>query len=128
MSVDVAPTLPCLPGDLHQLQRVLVNLIGNALENVQAGGWVRVSAEPDGGTAMRLVVADNGPGISPEVLPHLFDRYFLVQQARKKIGSGLGLSICKMIVELHGGRISVDSTVGQGTRFYITLPLQNPAP
>ncbi len=128
VSVEVAPTLPAVPGDWHQLQRVLVNLMGNALENVQAGGWVRVSAALDGETAMRLEVADNGPGISPEVLPHLFDRYFLVQQAKKKIGSGLGLSICKMIVELHGGRITVESTVGQGTRFYITLPLQIPDP
>ncbi len=126
LSVDVPPTLPPVPGDPHQLQRVLVNLIGNALENVQAGGRVRVSAGLDGETAMRLEVADNGPGISPEVLPHLFDRYFLVQQAKKKIGSGLGLSICKMIVELHGGRITVESTVGQGTRFCISLPLPQP--
>jgi PAS domain S-box-containing protein len=126
VAVELAPTLPCLSGDLHQLQRVLVNLIGNALENVQAGGWVRVSAEQDGEVAIRLVVADNGPGIPPEVLPHLFDRYFLVQQTRKKIGSGLGLSICKMIVELHGGSIAVESAVGEGTRFCIVLPLHHP--
>ncbi|WP_303673749.1 PAS domain-containing sensor histidine kinase [Vampirovibrio chlorellavorus] len=124
LSVDIPPMLPSVPGDPHQLQRVLVNLIGNALENVQAGGWVRVAAALDDETALRLDVVDNGPGIPPEVLPHLFDRYFLVQQTRKKIGSGLGLSICKMIVELHGGRITVDSTVGEGSRFCIVLPLK----
>jgi signal transduction histidine kinase len=56
------------------------------------------------------------------VLPHLFDRYFLVQQNKKKIGSGLGLSICKAIMTLHGGSIQVDSELGQGARFLMTLP------
>lgn len=110
-----------IQADSYQLKRVVMNLVGNALQNVQAGGTITVDAK-DLGTSVELLVKDDGPGIPPERLPHLFDRYFVTEQTQKKIGSGLGLSICKMIVKLHGGSIRVESTLRQGTTFYIVLP------
>lgn len=117
----ISPALASIPADFQQLQRVFVNLLGNAVENIQEKGRVEVSVADQADT-VRVTVADNGPGIPADVLPHLFDRYFLIQQNKKKIGSGLGLSICKAIVTLHGGTIQVESTPGQGTTFFITLP------
>lgn len=107
--------------DPDQLKRILINLMGNAIENLQTGNTVIIGAN-DLGTSVELSVQDNGPGIAPDKLIHLFDRYFVTEQTHKKIGSGLGLSICKMIAKLHGGSIRVESTLGQGTIFYITLP------
>ncbi len=121
------PSCGSIEADADQLRRLLVNLVGNAIQHMQKGGGeVAVSAQ-DLGQAVELQVSDNGPGIAPEVLPHLFDRYFAVQQTRKKIGSGLGLSICKMITRLHGGAIRVESVVGQGTDFYVSFPKQQPS-
>ena len=120
----LGPSCGSIEADADQLRRLLVNLVGNAIQHMQhSGGEVAVSAH-DLGQAIELRVSDNGPGIASEVLPHLFDRYFAVQQTRKKIGSGLGLSICKMITRLHGGAIRVESIVGQGTDFYVSFPKQ----
>ncbi|MBK8189468.1 MAG: PAS domain-containing sensor histidine kinase [Vampirovibrionales bacterium] len=114
-------SLPDIPGDRHQLKRVFINLIGNAVDHVP----------PDSRVELRDVIhdhyveiecRDNGPGIAPDVLPHLFDRFFVVHRTRKKIGSGLGLYICKMIMGLHNGKIRVESVVGKGTSFFLTLP------
>lgn len=117
----VSKTLPAVEVDSHQLQRVLINLIGNAVENVQPGGRVEISAKDEGETLL-ITVSDNGPGIPADILPNLFDRYFLAQQNKKKIGSGLGLSICSLIIKLHGGSIRVESAPGKGTTFFIALP------
>lgn len=122
---QVPGNLPPVPADSHQLRRVLTNLIGNAIEHIQEGGEVTVSAELTDDEHVEIRVCDNGPGIPEDIVPYLFDRYF-AQQTRKKIGSGLGLSICRMIARLHGGSIRVDSTPGQGTCFYVTLPLRPP--
>lgn len=113
-----------IPGDEAQLRRLMTNLVGNAIQHMQQAGEVVVSTQ-DAGSMLELLVRDNGPGIAADVLPHLFDRYFTVQQNHKKIGSGLGLSICKMIARLHGGSIRVDSEPGQGTDFYVSLPKQS---
>ncbi len=118
----VPKDLEALEADADQLKRVLVNLLGNALQSLSEGGRIVIDAEVRGAW-LEFRVQDNGPGISAEILPHLFDRYFAVEQTRKQIGSGLGLSICKMIAKLHGGDIRVDSTVGQGATFYVTLPV-----
>ena len=109
-----------LYADPEQLLRVFQNLIGNAIANIQAGRTVTVDAEHL--NAMdRLQISDNGPGIDQKVLPHLFQRYF-TGHAKQKIGTGLGLFICRMIIELHEGTIQVESEVNQGTVFTITLP------
>jgi len=86
-----------------------------------------ISLERDDGR-VKLRVTDNGIGIAPEDQPHIFDRFFRVDKARSREagGSGLGLSICKWIVEAHGGEISVESEVGKGSVFTVTLPLAPP--
>lgn len=118
---NVSEKLPHVEADYQQLQRILVNLIGNAIENVQEGGRIQIDAREDN-DFVTFVVSDNGPGIPPEVLPHLFDRYFLAQQNKKKIGSGLGLSICHLIADLHDGSIEVKSEPEQGTTFFVSIP------
>lgn len=100
---------------------VLANLIGNALRFTPAGGAVRVSVRPDG-PCVHIEVADTGAGIPAEQLDRLFDRY----QARGAPGGvGLGLAIAKAGVENHGGRIDVQSRIGRGTRFRVTLPVRS---
>lgn len=110
-----------IEADADQLKRILVNLLGNAIQNLRSEDTIIVKAN-DLGHLVELIVQDDGPGIASDKLPHLFDRYFAAEQTSKKIGSGLGLSICKMIAKLHGGTIRVESTIGQGTVFYVTLP------
>ena len=120
--INQVPKAVCsIAADADQLKRVLINLVGNAIQNLQTGNSVIIDTK-DLDTAVELSVQDNGPGIAPDKLTHLFDRYFVTEQTHKKIGSGLGLSICKMIAKLHGGSIQVESTLGQGTVFRITLP------
>ena len=109
-------------GDRERIVEVLSNLIGNALGFTPDGGRITVHVVP-AGRVVKLSVADTGPGIAAEQLPHLFDRYW--QGARRKKsreGLGLGLYICKRLVEAHGGTIGVDSKLGEGTTFWFTLP------
>jgi signal transduction histidine kinase len=112
---------PKITGDFHQLKRVFINLMGNALENIPENRKIQVSAS-ESETVFKIQVEDNGQGISPELLPYLFERYLSGHPTRQKIGSGLGLYICKMIVDLHGGDIRVKSVLGKGTAFTILLP------
>lgn len=114
-------SLQTIQADNDQLKRLIINLLGNAIQNLQPNGHVTIETK-EAGNFVELVIQDNGPGISPEIMPYLFDRYFAVEQASKKIGSGLGLSICKMITKLHGGSIRAESELGSGTTFYVTLP------
>lgn len=106
--------------DRERTLQVLSNLVGNAVKYTMEGGAVRIEARP-GNAEVVFSVADNGPGIDPGNVPHLFDRYW---QAKRKArsGIGLGLSIARGIVETHGGRIWVDSVVGKGSTFHFTLP------
>jgi signal transduction histidine kinase len=101
--------------------QVLSNLVGNALKFAPHGGRVTVTAERDG-AMLRFAVRDTGPGIPPENLSRVFDRFWM-KGAPGKQGTGLGLFIAKGIVEAHGGRIWVESEPGRGTRFDFTLPL-----
>jgi signal transduction histidine kinase len=121
----VSPELT-LKADPKQLQRVFQNLVSNAIANIQSEKTISVRAEADE-TEMIIRVQDNGPGIPTELLPHLFQRYF-TGDSRQQIGSGLGLFICRMIVELHGGTITVESNPGIGTTFQITLLKAPPQP
>jgi signal transduction histidine kinase len=112
-------------GDRDRLKQVLLNLVGNAIQYTPQGGDVYLSLGIVAEQA-RLIIRDTGPGIPPEDLPHIFERFYRAEKSRtrgKTTGFGLGLSIAHWIVEKHGGRIEVDSKDNQGTTFCIWLPL-----
>ena len=109
--------------DAQQIERVLFNLVSNALRHTPAGGRVQVRALPmDQGA--QVEVRDTGEGIRPEDLPHIFEQFYRGEKSRSRAtgGSGLGLAIAQGIVRAHGGHIDVESQSGQGTRFFFTLP------
>lgn len=109
--------------DENMLQRALINLVENAVKYSPAGGLVRVELAT-GENGLEIHVTDQGPGIPPEHLPRLFERFYVVDRARSRSlgGTGLGLSIVKHIARAHGGRVSVESRPGEGARFTIHLP------
>lgn len=115
-------------GDRARLKQVVVNLLDNAIKYTAPGGAVTLQVAAQDGQAV-LQVADNGIGIPPEALPHVFDRFFRVDKARSReqAGAGLGLSIVKSICAAHRGRVEAASTPGQGSLFRVELPLI-PAP
>jgi two-component system NtrC family sensor kinase len=117
------PSITCSPSQLNQ---VFLNLINNAAQAIESGaGEITISTRTEDAEHVAVEIADNGKGIPPEIMSKIFDPFFTTKAVGK--GTGLGLSISYKIVEQHGGRISVDSTVGQGTRFTIVLPLIPPA-
>ena len=107
--------------DHERVLQVFSNLVGNALKFTPQDGCVTIAAEPQG-AMVRFAVVDTGPGIAPEHLPRIFDRFWKKETSGTK-GTGFGLFIAKGIVDAHGGRIWVESRLGQGTAFYFTLPL-----
>jgi signal transduction histidine kinase len=119
----LSPDLPDLMLDSNRVAQVLTNLLSNAIKFSQASGRIEVSAEP-WETGVRIGVRDHGEGISPQNLPKLFRKFSQIDSSstRKAGGTGLGLVICKGIVEQHDGRIWVESTPGEGSTFYFTLP------
>lgn len=110
-------------GDRMRLRQVLLILLINAAHHTPSGGQIQLSAEA-AAKGVRLVVQDNGEGISAEHLPHIFERFYQADSSMGKDnkGSGLGLSIAKSLVEAHGGTIQVESQVGAGTRVAIVIP------
>ncbi|HEY9687000.1 MAG TPA: PAS domain S-box protein [Coleofasciculaceae cyanobacterium] len=121
---EISPNLPPITVDPFLVKRLFQNLIANALDNIKAGCHIRIQAL-DLESDLEIHIIDDGPGIDPSLLPQLFLPYYAKQtQPRKRIGSGLGLYICKMLVELHCGTIRVNSAPGQGTDVVITLPKQ----
>lgn len=122
MKIEVTPTDLMVEGDQDRVTRVLANLIANAVKFSPPGGTVTVGAKHDGAW-IYTAVDDQGPGIPPDQLQHIFERFRQVQGAatKGKGGSGLGLTICQAIVELHGGKIWVENLPAQGSRFIFTL-------
>lgn len=118
LACDIEPGLPAIEGDPHRLAQVLSNLLGNSLKFTPGAGRVRVRSELAEGT-VRISVEDTGPGIAQDDIPHLFEPSW---QGRRGSGSGLGLSICRAIVEAHDGRIWIESRPGEGTAVRFTLP------
>jgi len=110
--------------DSERLQQVLGNLVGNAIKYGRADGHVDVSGRLANGTTIELCVQDDGPGIPPEALERVFERFYRVDKARSREqgGTGLGLSIVKHIVQSHGGKVWAKSELGKGAAFYFTLP------
>jgi len=114
--------------DQARVTQVVTNLVDNAVKYTGAGGSVRVRVWAEAGWG-GLAVTDTGPGIGPQDLPKVFDRFFRLDAARTRVqgGSGLGLAICKELVEAHGGRIWAESVSGAGSTFSLTLPSRPPA-
>ncbi|MBM3133782.1 MAG: HAMP domain-containing protein [Chloroflexi bacterium] len=135
LTLDVAPDLPPAHVDADRLGQVMRNLLANALRYTTAGGSVTVMArqtEKTRGTgvteevpALLVAVADSGPGIAPDDLPHVFDRFYRADKSRSRAsgGAGLGLAIVKQLVEAHGGGVWAESEVGKGATFKFTLPV-----
>ena len=111
-------------GDTVRLIQVMMGLVDNALTYTHAGGKVIISVEAYRATA-DFIVCDTGIGIAPDDLPHIFERFYRADPARSHAasGSGLGLSIADWVIQAHGGSIAVESKIGQGSTFTVTLPL-----
>ncbi|KWS93564.1 MULTISPECIES: KinB sensor domain-containing domain [Pseudomonas syringae group] len=120
LMLDMQEPMPRLHADQAQLERVLDNLLDNALRHTPQNGLIRLQARRHGERAI-ISVEDNGEGIAYGQQGRIFEPF--VQVGRKKGGAGLGLALCKEIVQLHGGRMGVYSRPGQGTQFYMALPL-----
>ncbi|MGB8644771.1 MAG: ATP-binding protein [Anaerolineae bacterium] len=123
LRASLAADLPPLDLDAHRIEQVLTNLLSNALRYTPTGGRIEVSLTA-GPQAVRVEVRDSGPGIAPEDLSHLFERFWRADKSRTRTegGAGLGLAIAKQWVEAHHGRIGVSSPPGQGATFWFELP------
>ena len=116
------PAITCSPSQLNQ---VFLNLINNAAQAIESGtGELTLTTRVEDAQHVAVEISDNGKGIPPEIMSKIFDPFFTTKAVGK--GTGLGLSISYKIIEQHGGKISVDSTVGKGTKFTIVLPLTPP--
>jgi len=124
LMADLEPGLPEALGDSDRLTQVLTNLLSNAIKYSPNGGEICAGTRLNGGS-VEVAVKDHGSGIPQEFISRLFGRYerYEDKHAGKIIGTGLGLAITRQIVEMHGGRISVDSVVGSGSEFRFTVPL-----
>jgi signal transduction histidine kinase len=121
---QLAESLPPIEGDRVQLQQVILNLIVNAVEAMsgidEGSRRLQISAEIDGSNCVLVAVRDSGPGLDPASMERLFDPFYTT----KSSGMGMGLSICRSIVDAHGGRIWATADVPHGATFQITLPLR----
>jgi signal transduction histidine kinase len=112
-----------LETDRRRLERIVANLVGNALEHADGGIRVRVEQDEEAATVQ---VSDDGPGIAAEHLPHVFERFYKADPSRTSAGSGLGLAIARENARLLGGDVDVASRIGDGTRFTLRLPVTQP--
>lgn len=127
LDTDIAPGLPRLNVDREKVIRMLTNLLGNALNFTPRGGTVTVSAKlDDAGEAVLFAISDTGEGIPEEAFQRIFEKFEQVEsrKAGHTHSTGLGLTLCKMVVELHGGSIRVESQLGVGSVFLFTLPIE----
>ncbi|HEX2951778.1 MAG TPA: PAS domain S-box protein, partial [Armatimonadota bacterium] len=122
INVDIPDTLPPVRADAHHLERILLNLLSNALKYSPPESLVWIRARDDG-DEVRIMIDDAGEGIAPQDVPQLFQRFFRTNIERKAEGIGLGLYITRLLVEAHGGRIWVESEPGTGSTFSFTLPV-----
>jgi len=128
---DLPTGLPLLLGDADRLQQVLINLTDNAVKYTPRGGTVTIEARvaPNGGVpSIEVAVTDTGTGIPADELPRLTERFYRVDKARSRElgGTGLGLAIVKHIVQAHGGRLQITSTLNVGTTVRFTVPSWSP--
>jgi signal transduction histidine kinase len=117
--------LPAADVDARRFERILVNLLSNALKYAPSPAPIVLAATVQGGNIV-VSVADGGPGISQQDLPHIFEKYFRASATRAKEGLGIGLYGTRLLVQAHGGRIWVESALGKGTTFFVALPTALP--
>jgi len=128
LGISLLATLPdgkvTIIGDRDKLVQVMVNLLDNALRHTPSGGHIDAGLSSARGLAT-LYVKDDGPGIPYDALPHIFERFYVVDQSRSRSagGTGLGLAIVKHIVEAHGGSVTVESELNRGTTFRCTFSI-----
>lgn len=124
LQLNVAPDLPLVHADAGRLEQVLRNLIENAMKYSPEGGRIVLYATRDG-DMVKVSVRDHGIGIAPEHAERIFDRFYRVDNSmtRGTSGTGIGLSICRGLIEAHGGRIWVESVPGKGSTFHFTVPV-----
>jgi signal transduction histidine kinase len=126
LSLDLSPEIDLVTGDKRRLQQVVFNLLSNAVKFTPEGGKVVVATNRVDGE-VRVSVTDTGPGIPPEDRERIFLEFQQTEiGVQQREGTGLGLALSKRLVELHGGRIWVESENGQGSRFVFALPLEGP--
>jgi signal transduction histidine kinase len=119
-TVRIEPDLPDIEGDAGRLEQVLSNVVGNAIKFTPPGGRIDLACRA-AGDGVELAVTDTGPGIPPDHLDKLFDRFWKADPASRQ-GAGLGLAIARGIVEAHDGRITAESRLGHGTTIRVQLP------
>jgi signal transduction histidine kinase len=119
LALDLSPDLPAVKLGHEQLMQVILNLVMNAADAVGAGGKIRVAAERGNG-GVRLLVEDDGPGVDPRVVAQLFEPFVTTKEVGK--GTGLGLAVCRGLVEAAGGSIALDREYARGARFVVELP------
>lgn len=124
VKADIPAGLPPISADPNRLERILLNLLSNALKYSYPGTEVRITARVVDG-AVAVAVSDRGPGIAPEDLPHLFERFYRARAARGTEGIGLGLFTVKALVEAHGGRVWAESELGRGSIFTFEMPISS---
>ena len=122
IKLQLDENLSPVTSDQLQLQQIFLNIINNAIDAIDKEGEITIMSHMLAGD-VRVVIQDNGPGIAPEILPHIFEPFYTTKETGK--GTGLGLSITYGLVKKLGGEITVHSRVGQGTAFTITIPLQS---
>lgn len=139
LTMELPPELPPVLVDVEQMQRVITNLVQNAIKFTPSGGQITIRAYPasperaptpsfEPPAELVVEISDTGIGIPAEHLPRIFERFYKVDRARSGGGAGLGLAIAKHIVEAHGGRIWAESVEGQGSTFRFTLPVASVPP
>jgi signal transduction histidine kinase len=127
LTTQIPQNLPSILVDPDRLERILLNLLNNALKFSPPDSKVVIRAS-EGGGEIKISVTDQGKGLTPKDCSCLFKRFSLVKDPRVSGGVGLGLYICRLLVEVHGGRIWVESKVGQGSSFHFTLPIAEEEP
>jgi signal transduction histidine kinase len=115
-----------LYGDLRLIQRMVANLLDNAIKYTPAGGRVDVTVAAGGNQSVHITVVDTGPGISDQDREHIFERFYRCDPSRSQPGTGLGLSFARAVARAHNGEITVTSTPGAGSTFTVTLPQNRP--
>jgi signal transduction histidine kinase len=124
LEVDLAPDLPLFLADAHRLEQVLTNMVANAIKYTPVGGRIKASVSQEA-SGIRFTVSDSGEGIASEHLNHIFEPFYRVprKEGKRPPGTGLGLTLAKSLVELHGGAIWVESEPDRGSSFNFTIPI-----